>query len=115
MIDLNKCANFEIAKQAFNDELAFRIRNRRNRLLGLWAAAELGLSGLDAGHYARSIVVLGIELPDDHAIVRHIAQDQFAAGLPCHEHVIRSEMDRLAHVAALEYAADQPLSHAIAA
>lgn len=115
MIDLNKCAKFEIARQCFNDELAFRIRSRRNRLLGLWAAAKLGLSGPEADAYARSIVVLGIERPEDHAAVRHIIRDLCAAGAPCHEHVVLSEMDRLAQVAALEYAAIEPRSQPIAA
>ncbi len=107
MVGANKCANYEIAKQCFNEDLEFRVRTRRNRLLGLWAAAELGLSGEKADAYAKSIVTLGIEYPDDKAVVRHIVEDKRASGASCHDYAVRTEMDRLSRIAALEYAADE--------
>jgi hypothetical protein len=108
MVDVNKCANYEIARQCFNEELAFRIRCRRNRLLGLWAAAELGMLGEEADAHARSIVALGIEYSDDRALVDHIARDKRASGAPCLEHAVRAEMDRLWNIASMEYAASEP-------
>ncbi len=115
MVDANKCANYEIAKQCFDEDLEFRVRTRRNRLLGLWAAAELGLSGDRGDNYAKSIVTLGIEFPDDKAIIRQIVGDMRASGASCHEYAVRSEMDRLSRIAALEYAADEPDSPSKAA
>ncbi|MGH7090354.1 MAG: ATPase inhibitor subunit zeta, partial [Stellaceae bacterium] len=35
-----------------DQELAFKVRARRRRLLGLWAARQLGLSGAAAQSYA---------------------------------------------------------------
>ena len=108
MIDLNKFASFEIAKQCFNEDLAFRIRSRRNRLLGLWAAAELGLSGAEADDYARSIVGLGIDQPGDEAVVSRIDRDRRASGASGSEVEVRAELDRLLRIAAMEYAVNEP-------
>lgn len=115
MVDSNRRANYEVAKQCLDEDLEFRVRTRRNRLLGLWAAAELGLSSEQAATYAKSIVTLGIEFPDDKAVVRHIVQDMRASGASCYEYAVRSEMDRLSRIAALEYAADEPDSPSKAA
>ncbi len=125
MIDLSKRANFEIARQCFNEELAFRIRSRRNRLLGLlgcwavglgwWAADELGLSGAEADAYARSIVVLGIDQPGDVAVVSRVVGDLRASGAPGSEVAVRAELDRLSQIAAMEYAANEPHAESQAA
>ena len=40
-------------KFAHDEELKFKATARRNRLLGLWAAGQMGLSGDDAQNYAR--------------------------------------------------------------
>ncbi len=55
-------ANVEIAKLVYAEELAFRIRNRRNKQLGLWLAAELELAE-DALNYANTIVIFGVAEP----------------------------------------------------
>lgn len=115
MIDLNKCAKFEIARQCFNEELVFRIRSRRNRLMGWWAAAELGLSGAEADAYARSIVVLGIDQPGDSAVVSRVVENLQASGAPGSEVVVRAELDRLSRIAAMEYAANDPHAESRAA
>ena len=39
-------------KFAVDEELKFKANARRNRLLGLWAAGKLGLSGAEADAYA---------------------------------------------------------------
>ena len=39
-----------------DEELKFKAEARRNHLLGLWAAAKLGLSGEAAASYWREIV-----------------------------------------------------------
>ena len=44
-------------KFAHDEEVMFKIRARRNREVGLWAAREMGKSGLDADNYARELVV----------------------------------------------------------
>src|SRR5512134_3235515 len=44
MLELSKVANCEIAKLMHAEEVAFHIRNRRNKQLGLWAASPCHLS-----------------------------------------------------------------------
>lgn len=39
------------------EELRFKAKARRNRLLGLWAAEKLGLSGADAQAFAKEVVL----------------------------------------------------------
>ena len=48
-------------KFAIDEELKFKANARRNRLLGLWAAAKLGLSGAEADAYAKEVVVADFE------------------------------------------------------
>jgi hypothetical protein len=115
MIDLNKCANVEIAKQSLNEELAIRIRNRRNRLLGLWAATELGMTGGEADTYANALMALGIDHSSDETLVNRIVGDKLASGAKCQEQAVQAEMDRLSQIAALEYAANESYSRPKAA
>ena len=42
---------------AHDEELRFKATARRNKLLGLWAAEKLGLTGAEAEDYAKSIVM----------------------------------------------------------
>ncbi|QOZ53263.1 DUF1476 domain-containing protein [Bradyrhizobium sp. CCBAU 53338] len=44
------------AKFAHDEELMFKAAARSNKLLGLWAAGELGLSGDAASAYATALV-----------------------------------------------------------
>ena len=43
----------EEAKYAHDQELEFKVNARRNKLLGLWAAELMGMSGETAEAYAR--------------------------------------------------------------
>ena len=40
-------------KFAHDEELRFKANARRNKMLGLWAAEKLGLTGADAEAYAK--------------------------------------------------------------
>ena len=53
-----------------DEELKFKAIARRDRLLGLWAAQQLGLSGTAADDYAKSLVVAEIETHDPFSKVR---------------------------------------------
>jgi hypothetical protein len=105
MLDLKKSAALDIARQTLAAELAFRVQCRRNRLLGLWAANRLGIEGEAAQAYARSVVATGIEKPGDDVVVKAVADLAKKAGVDLAEGAIRVELDRLHHIAALEYAA----------
>ena len=77
-------------------ELAFKARNRGNKMFGLWVAEQLGLSGEAADNYARDVVLADFELPGDEDIFTKVKADldgqvdrgqrsssaQAAAGIP---------------------------------
>ncbi|MBR1127663.1 DUF1476 domain-containing protein [Bradyrhizobium iriomotense] len=49
------------AKFAHDEELMFKVTARSNKLLGLWAASQLGLSGDAAAGYAAALVTDHLE------------------------------------------------------
>ena len=55
---------------AHDEELKFKAVARRDRLLGLWAAQQLGLAGTAADDYAKSLVIAEIETHDPFGKVR---------------------------------------------
>ncbi len=72
-------AAFE-SKFAHDEQLKFRVEMRRNKLVGLWAAALLGKD--DAEAYAKEVVAADFEEAGNEDVVRKIAADFQAAGLP---------------------------------
>jgi hypothetical protein len=58
---------------AHDEELRFKATARRNKLLGLWVAGQLGLKGADAEAYAKSVVVANFE--GDHDVFRKVRGD----------------------------------------
>jgi hypothetical protein len=80
---------------ARDEELKFKASARRNRLLGLWAAEKLGLSGAQADAYAKEVVLADFEEPGDHDVFRKIRKDFDAKGIAQSDHQIRRTMDDL--------------------
>jgi hypothetical protein len=85
-------------KWAHDEELRFKIGARRNKLLGLWAAAEMGLSGAAAEEYAKSVVATDLKGAD--AVFHKIRGDFDAAGLGHSDHLIQRQMAELLAAAA---------------
>ena len=52
------------AKFAHDQEFQFKTIARRNKLLGLWAAEQMGISGADAEAYAKQVVIADFEEPE---------------------------------------------------
>jgi hypothetical protein len=73
-------------------ELAFKVKARRNNLLGLWAAEQMGLSGDAAAAYARGIADPGQRLHGDKDIVSKILGDFKAKGVALDETRINLEL-----------------------
>jgi hypothetical protein len=80
---------------AHDEELKFKATARRNKLLGLWAAEKLGLTGADAEAYANAIVVADIESTGGHDMFGKIRKDFDAKGVSLSDHQIRRTMDEL--------------------
>ena len=68
------------AKWAHDQNTLFRVTARRDRLVGLWAAQKLGLSGPAADAYVESVARAGFsKLP--HATIDKIRADLRAANI----------------------------------
>jgi hypothetical protein len=89
-------------KFAIDEELKFKANARRNRLLGLWAAAKLGLSGTEADAYAKEVVVADFEEAGEDDVFRKIRQDLDAKGVKDTDQQIRQAMNELMAKAVLE-------------
>lgn len=69
------------AKFAHDEDLKFKVLARRDKLVGLWAAAKLGKSGADAEDYARLVILSDLEEAGDEDIVRKLVADLAGAGV----------------------------------
>lgn len=85
------------AKFAHDEDLRFKTMARCNRLLGDWAAAQLGLTGDAAVAYANDLVTdhLESQTPDD--ILRKVADDLAPKGISTEE--IARKMQEYLHIA----------------
>ncbi len=88
------------SKWAHDEELRFKVMARRNNLLGLWAAGEMGLTGAAADAYAREVVQADFEEAGDEDVFRKIRKDFGAKGVKQSDHMIRRKMEELLSVAA---------------
>jgi hypothetical protein len=80
---------------AHDEELRFKATARRNKLLGLWAAEQLGLQGAEADSYALSVVMSAFEDNGDHDVRSKIRKDFDAKGVAQSDHQIARHMDEL--------------------
>jgi hypothetical protein len=86
-------------KFAHDEELRFRATARRNKLLGLWAAEQMGVGGDAAQAYAREVIKADLEIPGEDDVFRKIRRDFDAKGVEKSDHQIRSKMADLMGVA----------------
>ena len=76
-------------KFAHDEELKFKATARRNRLIGLWAADKMGLSGDEAQAYAREVIKADLAEPGDEDVFRKVRADFDAKGVQQSDHQIR--------------------------
>ena len=80
-------------KFAHDEELRFKANARRNKMLGLWAAEKMGLSGPAAEAYAKEVVVADFEEAGDDDVLRKVRKDFKAKGVAQSDQQIRQTMD----------------------
>ena len=90
------------AKWAHDEELRFKVYARRNKLLGLWAAGQMGLSGAAAESYAREVVEADFEKPGEEDVYEKLRRDFDAKAIAVSEHAIRRSMMELLEAARLQ-------------
>ena len=80
------------AKFARDEEMQFRVIARRNRLLGEWAARQMGLTEADAESYAKDVIRSDFEEAGEHDVIRKVLGDLTAAGVDCNEDQVRDAL-----------------------
>lgn len=80
------------SKFAHDEEMKFRIIARRNRLLGEWAARQMGLSDIEGQSYAKDVVRSDFEEAGEHDVVRKVLGDLTSAGVECDEQTVRDAL-----------------------
>ena len=82
-------------KFAHDEELRFKATARRNKLLGLWIAQKLGMSGADADAYAKEVVQSDFEEAGDDDVFRKVRKDLDAKGVSASDQEIKTQMVEL--------------------
>ncbi len=77
------------AKFARDEEMAFRIIARRNRLLGQWAGGLMKLTPEEADAYSKAVVHAEFDEAGDEDVVRKLVGDLTAAGVDIDEVTVR--------------------------
>ena len=80
------------AKYARDEEMAFRILARRNRLLGEWAARLMGLTEVEGEAYAKEVIRAEFEEAGDEDVIRKLLGDLTAAGIETDDAKIREAL-----------------------
>jgi len=82
-------------KFVLDEEQKFKALARRNKLLGLWVAEKLELSGDAANDYAKTVVAAEFGEGGDANVIRKVMGDLGAKGVDFTETEIRAKMDEL--------------------
>src|SRR5258708_33228168 len=87
-------------KYALDEEHKFKAEARRNKLLGLWVADKLGMSGDEANAYAKEVVAADFD--EAGGVVRKVMGDLKAKGIAISEPELRARMDELMTLAIMQ-------------
>ncbi len=87
------------SKWAHDEDTRFKVMARRNKLLGLWAAGEMGFGDDKAKEYAIAVVQADFEEAGDEDVFRKVRADFDAARIAQSDSAIRAKMEELLAVA----------------
>ena len=93
MTDFKDRERGEEAKFAHDEDMAFRILARRNRLLGRWAAQKMGLTAEETDAYAKEVVQAEFEEAGDEDVIRKVLGDLTSAGCEVDEAGVRAALE----------------------
>jgi hypothetical protein len=79
-------------KYAHDQELEFKAKARRAKLLALWVAPLLGLTDEEAARYSKELAMTAHEKRHDDVVVQKILKDLEAKGIPMTEHKLRKQL-----------------------
>ena len=101
-------SSFEERERAFenkfshDEEVSYKAGARRDTLLGLWAAEQLGLSDAEAEAYARSVFEIDMERKGLDAVRDKVLNDLKASSVDVSEYLVEKKMIELLEVARAE-------------
>ncbi|QZH74061.1 MAG: DUF1476 domain-containing protein [Erythrobacter sp.] len=93
MTDFKDRERAEEARFAMDEETAFRVAARRNRLLGEWAAGLMGLTPEETDAYKKAVVQADFEEAGDEDVVRKLVGDLTSAGCNVDEATVRAMLE----------------------
>lgn len=79
-------------KYQLDQDQAFKVQSRRDKLFGLWVAAQLGKSAAGAETYAKEVMSSNFERPGDEDMLDKVRDDLRAAGKNVDEKTLSSEL-----------------------
>lgn len=91
--------SFDDRQKAFENKfqhdeaIRFKVEARRAKLVGLWAAGHLGLTGDDAAEYAKAVVKADMAQQGTADIVAKLTTDFAAKQVNVSEHMIQREIE----------------------
>ena len=97
-----RMSGFDDRERAFENQFArdadmqFRVVARRNRLVGEWAAARMGLTPEETDAYAKAVVQADFEEAGDEDVIRKLIADLAAAGVEVDDTAVRAALDEKA-------------------
>ncbi|VVS96907.1 DUF1476 domain-containing protein [Erythrobacter sp. EC-HK427] len=95
MTDFKDRERAEEAKYAMDEETAFKIAARRNRLLGEWAAALMSLTPEETEAYKKAVVQADFEEAGDEDVIRKVLGDLTQAGTEIDEATVRAKLEEM--------------------
>ena len=107
MTDFNDRKRGEEAKFAMDEETAFKVAARRNRLLGEWAAGLMGLTEEETEAYKKAVVQADFEEAGDEDVIRKVLGDLTGADCDVDEATVRAKLDECSIEARRQFMSDQ--------
>ncbi len=93
MADFRDRERGEERKFAMDEETAFRVAARRNRLLGRWAAEKMGLTPEETDAYGKAVVQADFEEAGDEDVIHKVLGDLTGAGCEVDEAEVRAALE----------------------
>ncbi len=88
MTTIDDRGKFNENQYAHDQQKLFRIEARASKLIGLWAAQKLSLTGETADEYAREVIASNLDEPGFGDVKRKLVGDFKAHNLDISEHMI---------------------------
>ncbi|OBX19558.1 aldolase [Erythrobacter sp. QSSC1-22B] len=107
MTDFKDRQRGEEAKYAMDEETAFKLAARRNRLLGEWAAGMMELTPEETDAYKKAVVQADFEEAGDEDVIRKVLGDLTAAERDVTEADIRTKLEECTIEARRQFMTEQ--------